>query len=92
MKKRNVRWLDAAHEYLRRYGNATGEMLIANVVNADGKPYRGTPNYREAAMWLKADPRFIVLGAHTVQRYPESYGGTVAGGPYEVNLWGIADE
>ena len=80
MKGKSKRlWLDSAVEYVRKEGAATGEMMLANVVNHLGLPYKEAPTTNRLAMWLRGDKRFEVVGYHTVNNW-------------KVSLWGIAGE
>lgn len=74
-KKRGI-WLNSAEKYLEEHGWATCEMLRANVVNADGIPYKEAPSPHELPMLLRGDKRFIVIGKRKVENY-------------KVNMWGL---
>jgi hypothetical protein len=80
MKGKNKRiWLDSAVEYVRKEGAATGEMMLANVVNHLGLTYKEAPTPNRLAMWLRGDKRFEVVGKHRVKNWT-------------VSLWGVKDE
>ncbi len=77
--KRKRLWLDSAVKYVRKEGAATAEMMLANVVNYLGQPYKEAPTPNALPMWLKGDKRFEVVGKHKTRNWT-------------VDLWGVKDE